>query len=169
MTVPLSSGVVRAFDGVDAHDRLLADGELVDVLRHHLRFEVEGVVDRHDQHGGLGRGDHAADRVDGELMHVAGARRADVDPLQLVLGRDLALDELRDLGLDLAQLLHHLGAHLLVDLDDLQRGLGDLALGLRDAGDDLAALALEARRLALERRQARELAPGSSGRARGRP
>jgi hypothetical protein len=41
------------------------------------------------------------------------------------------------------QLLHDLGAHLLVDLDDLQRGLGDLALRLGDAGDELAALALE--------------------------
>ena len=34
----------------------------------------------------------------------------------------------RDLALDLAQLLHRLGAHLLVDLDDLELGLGDAAL-----------------------------------------
>ena len=29
--------------GVDAHVRVLADGELVDVLRHHLRLEIEGL------------------------------------------------------------------------------------------------------------------------------
>ena len=65
--------------------------------------------------------------------------------------------ELGDLGLDLAQVLADLGAHVLVDLQDLQLDLGDLALGLRGRGDELAALAFEARRVALERGDALEL------------
>ena len=69
---------------------------------------------------------------DGELVHDAVLRRADVDALELVLGRDLALDQLGDLGLDLAQLLGDLAScRSWIDLDDLQLGLGDLALGLR--------------------------------------
>ena len=62
----------------------------------------------------------------------------------------------RDLALDLAQLLHRLGAHLLVDLDDLELGLGDAALGLGDGCDELAALAFDAGGIALERVQARD-------------
>ena len=42
-------------------------------------------------------------------------RRADLDALELVLGRDAPLDELGLAGLDLAQLLDDLGAHVLVD------------------------------------------------------
>ena len=94
-------------------------------------------------------------------MHDAVLRRADVDALQLILGRDLALGQLGDLGLDLAQLLGDLAAQLLVDLDDLQLDLGDLALRLGGRGDELAALALEPRRLALERGDARDRGPAS--------
>ena len=103
-------------------------------------------------------GDDAADRVHGELMHHAVLRRADVDALELVLGRDLALDELGDLVVDLAQILADLAAQVLVDLHDLQLGLGDLALGLRRSRrSSCAALAFEARRVALQRREARDL------------
>ena len=97
--------------------------------------------------------DDAADRVDGRLVHHAVLRRADVDALELVLGRDLALDELADLAVDLAQVLGDLAAQILIDLQDLQLDLGDLALGLGGRRDELAALALEPRRLALERGQ----------------
>ena len=58
---------------------------------------------------------------------------------------------------DLAQLLGDLAAQFLVDLQDLQLDLGDLALRLGGRGDELAALAFEARRVALERRHALDL------------
>src|SRR5205814_6529719 len=77
--------------------------------------------------------------------------------LELVLRGDLALDELADLGLDLAHLLGDVAAQVLIDLDDLQLGLGDLALDLGRRGDQLAAFALEPRLLALERREPGEL------------
>ena len=47
--------------------------------------------------------------------------------------------------------------HVLIDLQDLQLGLGDLALGLRHRRDQLSALAVEPRRLALERGEAGDL------------
>ena len=95
--------------------------------------------------------DDAADRMHGRLMHDAVLRRADVDALQLILGRDLALDELGDLGLDLAQLRGDLAAQILLDLHDLEFGLADLALGLGDRRDELAALAAKPGLLALQR------------------
>ena len=87
---------------------------------------------RHDHHDGVAGGDHAADGVDRRLQHHAVLRRADVDPPQLIFGGDLALDELADLVVGLAQILGDLADQVLVDLDDLQLGLGDLALGLGD-------------------------------------
>ena len=74
--------------------------------------------------------DDPADGVHRELMHDAVLRRADVDALELVFGRHLALDELADLALDLAQLARHLAAEVLIDLDDLQLDLADLAARL---------------------------------------
>ena len=46
---------------------------------------------------------------------------------------------------------------VLIDLQDLQLGLGDLALGLRGRGDELATLALQPRFLALQRGQTIDL------------
>ena len=112
---------------------------------------------RHDEHHRLGRRDDAADRVHVELVDEAGAGRADIHALQLVFGGDLALRVFGDLALHLAKLLHGLGAHLLVDLDHLERGFGDAAFGLRDGGDELPALAFDAGAVALERVEAREL------------
>jgi hypothetical protein len=88
--------------------------------------------------------------VDRELVHEAGARSLDVDALELILGSDTTLSELGGLALDLAQLLHHLLAQDLVDLDDLKLGLGDAPLGLSDRGDELALLAVEIGRLAFQ-------------------
>ena len=49
--------------------------------------------------------------------------------------------------------LRDFAAEILIDLDDLQLDLADLAAGLRHRGDRLRALALEPRRLAFERDQ----------------
>jgi hypothetical protein len=118
-------------------------------------------------HDGVAGGDHAP-TAHCRLQHDAVLRRADVDAAQLILGGDLALDELADLVDGLAQVLGDLADHVLVDLDDLQFGLGDLALGLRARGDVLRALAGQAGQVALQRGEARdldqavELAPHSS-------
>src|SRR5262249_42466488 len=112
---------------------------------------------RHDQHHRVARGDDAADGVDRELMHHAVLGRAQVDALELVLRRHLALAELADLALDLAELFRDVAAEILIDLDDLKLDLADLAAGLRRCGDRLRALALEPRRLPFERDQPIEL------------
>ena len=52
------------------------------------------------------------------------------------------------------QLLADLAAQVLIDLDDLELGFGDLALGLGDRRDERAALAAQPRIVAFERRQA---------------
>ena len=121
-----------------------------------LGLDHELVGARHDLHDGLAVADHAADGMDRELVDEAGLRRAQLDPLELVLGRRDALLELGDLALRLAQVLEHLGAEILVELDDLQLGLADLAARARDVGDELAALALEPRLVALQLREARD-------------
>ena len=115
-----------------------------------LASTVKIVGVRHDQHDGVAGGDDAADGVDVGLEHHAVLRRADVDALELILGGDLALDELADLAVDLAGLLGDLAAQVPVDLDDLQLGLGDLAGGLRGLRDQLPGFALQPRRRALE-------------------
>ena len=85
-------------------------------------------------------------------IHVAfgAASRADVDAFQLVLGRDLAFQELSDLALGLAQLFCDLACEFPIDLHDLQLGLGDLAIGLSTEGNELRPLAVEPCRLAFE-------------------
>ena len=80
-----------------------------------------------------------------ELVHDAALRRTDVDAHQLVLGRDPALQQFRHLALDFPQFLGNLAAQILVDLDDLQFGLGHLAVGLGGGGDELATFAPEPR------------------------
>src|SRR5829696_6361284 len=87
----------------------------------------------------------------GRMMKMA------ANALELVLGRDLALNELGGLATDLGQLLADLGLQILVDLQDLQLGFRDLAPGLSDGGDERTALAFETRGVALERRHALEL------------
>ena len=138
VTTPFSSGVVRWLKADSRSSGLLADLQFVDVLRIDLGLDLEVVGLRHDHHDGVAGGDHAADGVNRRLLDHAVLRRADIDPPQLVFGRDLALDEFADLVVGLAQILGDVADHVLVDLDDLQFGFGDLALGLRDRGDDIA-------------------------------
>jgi len=102
-------------------------------------------------------GDDAAERMHRRLLDDAVLRRADVDAAELVLGGDLAFDQFADLVLGLAQVLGDLAHHVLVDLDDLQLGLGDLALGLGARGDVLRALAGEPCPIALQRREPAQL------------
>src|SRR5215213_8645877 len=140
-----------------AHHCGLADAELVDVLRLRLSFDDQLVGRRDDQHDLLACRDHAADGVDIELVHHAVLRSADIDPLELVLGGNLLLDQFGDLAANLRKVLADLGAHVLLDLQSLNLRLGDLALGLRDRCDELSSLPLEPRLYAFQRRHPAEL------------
>ena len=93
VSVPKISGVVRAFDYMDPHRGTLPEGRADQCRSASPSLRGPSLADRDDQHGGFGRRDHASDRVDGQLMHGGGARRPNVDPLQLVFGRDPALDQ----------------------------------------------------------------------------
>ena len=85
-------------EGGEAQSGRLAEVQLVDILRRDLRLDRQRIGLRHDQHDRVAGSDDPADRVHRELMHHAVLRRADVDALELVLGRHLALDELADLA-----------------------------------------------------------------------
>ncbi len=136
---------------------LLADLQLVDILRVDLGFDLQIVGLRDDHHDGVAGGDHAAHGMHGGLQHHAVLRGADVGPPQLVFGGDLALDEFADLVVGLAQILGHVADHVLIDLDDLQFGFGDLALGLGARSNVLRPLAGQSCGVALERGQPRHL------------
>ena len=112
---------------------------------------------RNDQHDRVAGGDHAADCVHLRFQHDAVLRRADVDALELIFRRDLALDEFTELGVDLAHVLGDLAAQVLIDLDDLEFGLRYLALGLRNGRYQLPAFALEPRAVALQRGETGDL------------
>ena len=101
----------------------MADAHLIDVLGLHLGFNDQLVGCRHDQHDLLTGRDHAADGVHVELMHHAALRRADVDALELILGGDLFLDQFGGFAADVGEVLADLGAHVLVDLQNLDLGL----------------------------------------------
>ena len=88
--------------------------------------------------------------MDRKLVHHPILGCTDIHPLQLVLGRHLLLHQLRGLAPDVGQLLAHLRAHVLVDLDNLQLGLRDLALRLSDRRDERTPLAFEPRRIPLQ-------------------
>ena len=103
----------------------------------------------HDQHDRLAGGDHATDGVHRKLVHGPRLRRADIDPLQLVFGGHAALPQFRLLGLDIAHLLADFRLEVLIELDDLQFGLGNPALGPGDISDQHRAFAVESRCLAL--------------------
>ncbi len=135
----------------------LPELQLIDILGIDLRLDNEVVGIGHDQHDHVASSDHATDRMYRQLEHRTVLRGANLDALELVLGGDLAFDELANLGLDLAHLLGDIAAQILIDLDDLQLGLGDLAFDLGRAGDQLSAFPLEPRLLALQRGEPGEL------------
>src|SRR5262245_45054994 len=131
--------------------------QLVDILRPDLCLDRKQIGFRHDQHDRISGRHHPADRVHRELMHHPVLGCADFDALELVFGRDLALDELADLGVNLAQFARHLAAEILINLDDLQLDLADLATRLGYSRDRLCTLALEARCLSFKRDQSIDL------------
>src|SRR6185312_11273525 len=135
----------------------LTNLNLVDVARIDLGLDLQVVRFRNDQHDGVTSRDDSAYSVHFRLEHDAILWCANVDALELVLRRDLALDELAIFGVDLAHVLSDLAAQILINLDDLQFGLGNLALGLRNCGEQLRPLAFKPRGVAFERGQPRDL------------
>src|SRR5215207_2305939 len=155
--LPIQLGRSALVEGGEAQHGVLPDPDLIDVLRVELRLHRQLIRLGDDHHDSLASDDHAADGMHGRLVDHAILGRPDVDTLELILGRDLALDELGDLALGLAQVLGDLRAQVLIDLQDLQLDLGDLALGLSDRGHELAQFPSEPYRVALERRHALDL------------
>src|SRR5262249_910993 len=82
---------------------------------------------------------------------------AKVGSFELVLGRDLALDKLADLAINLAQFLGDVAGDILIYLENLQRSLGNLAFGLRRGRNQLTAFTVEPGRFTLERSKPGEL------------
>ena len=78
----------------------------------------------------------------GELVDDAVLGRADVELPQLVAGGDQALGQFVELRFIVAELLGDFAPHLLVDLQDLQLGLGDLRTHLAGIGIEAAELPL---------------------------
>jgi hypothetical protein len=89
-------------EGGEPQAGLLPNVELFDVRRRNLGLDRQLVSVRHDQHQGIGRAHHAADRVYAELMNDAVLRCADIHALELIIRGDLSLDKLADLAVDLA-------------------------------------------------------------------
>src|SRR5262249_4558061 len=89
---------------------VLPDPDLVDVARLDPGLDGEHVGARDDQHDRLPRADDAPYRMHSKLMHAAVPRGADVDALELILGCNPLLDQLRGLRPDFGQLFAHLAA-----------------------------------------------------------
>ena len=100
---------------------------MIDILRRRLDLDGEPVGCRYDQHDRFPGIDDAADGVNGELVDEAVLRRHEVDAPKLIFRRHPALDQLGDLSAHLGDFLAHIGLPVLLDLDDLQLGLGNLA------------------------------------------
>ena len=77
-------------------------------------------------------------------------RRANINAPEFVRGRISALLQFRDLCLGFAQILEHVGAEILIELEDLQLGLGDFAARTGDIGNQLTALPLQPRLVPLQ-------------------
>ena len=138
------------------HDRL-TKLDLIDVLG--LDFGLDQKVVRlgHDQHNRIAGRDHAANRIRGRLENDTILRRAESVRHELILRSHLSLDIFSDLAVGLAQLFADVAGEFLIDLENLQLGLDDLALDLGRGGDELAVFALQARLLAFKRREPADL------------
>jgi len=110
LTRPLSSGVVR---WLKLGKRSAAGWpRLIWSIFCGSARTSERVCFRHDQHDLLARSEDGAFRMHRKLLHDAGLRSADLDPLQLIHRRDLAFDQFRDLGADVGQLLGDVAAQV---------------------------------------------------------
>lgn len=83
-------------------------------------------------------------------MDAAGLRCPDIDPIQLIDRRSLALAQLGEFRPRFDQILADFRPQVLVDLNDLESDFGNLALRLSDHSCQLATLAFEAGGIALE-------------------
>src|SRR5712664_4666153 len=84
------------------------------------------------------------------------SRRAELDPLDNITGRDATLFEFGFLALRLAELLDHVGTKILIELYNLKLGFANFCFCLGDSGDQLPALAFDPCGLALQGRQPRQ-------------
>ena len=99
--------------------RLLAEAHLIDIARLNPRLDPQIVAIGHDQHQRFAlRSDHAADRVNRQLVHKAGLRRADVDAPELIVGGDPALAQFRNPGANFAEVLADLRLQVAIDLQN---------------------------------------------------
>jgi hypothetical protein len=105
VTTPFSSGVVRWLKADSRSSVFWPICSLSMSCGSTLASTCRSSACGHDHHDGVAGGDHAADGVHRRLQHHAVLRRADVDPAQLILGGNFALDELADLVVGLAQVL----------------------------------------------------------------
>jgi len=137
--------------------------KVVDVVDIHVRLDRQILVGRDDVHDLVPPSDHTAHREDGEPDDIAGIGAADFGAVEHVLCRQEARHHVQDLGLDLPQILGHVGHPAVLQLDDLQLDLADRLLCLGDVAHDLAGLALESRRSALQLQD-----PRSQGEALGK-
>src|SRR5262249_40638185 len=91
--------------------------------------------------------------MDIQLKYSAVLRSTNVDPLQLILGSNLALDELAYFAVDFTHLFRNFTAQVHIDLNDLELDFGDLHFRLRYGGNKLRLFAIEPRRLPLQLRK----------------
>src|SRR5438105_2112378 len=80
---------------------------------------------------------------------------SNVDPVQLIHSGGLPFRQFRKLGSSFDQILADLGPQVLIDLYDLQLDFRNFSFGLSDCSRQLAALALETSRVALQCRHPR--------------
>ena len=118
-----------------------------------LRFNQQRIGFGNNKHDRIAGGDDAADGVGGGLKDDAVLRRADIGAFKLILGGNLALNVFADLAIGLAQLLGDVAGQVLIDLQHLQFGLSDFALGLGGGSNELPAFALQPRRFTFQCRQ----------------
>ena len=137
-------------EGSEAQRGLLPNAQLINFLWRNFSFHRQGVRIGHDEHDGLTRRHNTADRMHGEFMHEAVLWSMDIDAFEVILGGNFAFHELGDFRSRVGKILTHVAAQILIDLNDLQFGLGDLTLGLGPAANELTTLAFDPRRLALE-------------------
>ena len=83
-------------------------------------------------------------------MHVAADGRTDFDAFELVLRRDLALQEFRDPRLHLTQFRHDFRLAVLLQLNDLDLGFTDSAARARNLGNETATIPVQLGRLPLQ-------------------